>query len=84
MKPSRSARRFRSLLVLRLRIRRALRNPVGWRSLLSDLFTLIALAMVGVGLAMAVGTGWGLLTVGALLLLLTPVGVAFRILIRGK
>lgn len=84
MKPSRSARRFRSLLLLRLRIRRALRNPVARRSLGGDLFTILALVMVGVGLALAIGPGWGLVAVGALLLLLTPVGVAFRILIRGK
>jgi hypothetical protein len=84
MTPSRSARRFRSWLLLRLRIRRALRNPAAWRSAGGDLFTIIALVMVGLGLAMALGTGWGLLVVGLLLLLLTPVGVAFRILIRGK
>lgn len=83
--PSRSARRFRSRLRLQARIRGSLLSRRAWRSAGHDLFTVVALALTGGGIvAWTDEPGAGLTVVGVLLLLLTPVGVAFRILVRGK
>lgn len=68
--PSTPARRLAS-------IRRFVRSP-------GDVLTVASLALLGVGIAWNSNPGLGMLVVGLLLVLLTPVGAALRILIRGK
>lgn len=74
--PSASARRFAFRLRLSHRIRRFITTTDG-----SDVLTVVALAMLFVGL---LAPSWAFGVIGALLVLLTPIGTALRILIRGR
>jgi hypothetical protein len=76
MGPSPSVRRFGARLRLYVDLRRFIRG-VDFR----DGLTVVALASVFVGLALP-SLAFGV--VGALLLTLTPIGDALRLLIRGK
>lgn len=76
MEPSVSAQRFE----LRLRLLRAVHGMVA-RIDGGDVLTVLALAFLGVGLTLP---AVGLVVVGALLIPITPVGVAIRVLLRGR
>ena len=78
MTPSPSVRRFRARLLFG-RWLRAIRFDAG------DILTVAALVFLGVGLAwVTTSPGWAFLTTGCLLIWLTPIGAAIRILLRGK
>ena len=75
--PSPAARRFRTRLNLTARMRRI--SP-------GTILTIVSLAFLFVGVA-GLGGAWlwgSFILVGALLALLTPIGAAVRILLRGK
>lgn len=74
--PTPAARRWESRLRLTLSIRRFIRGIDG-----SDVLTVVALSLLFVGL---MAPSWAFGVVGALLTLLTPIGTALRILIRGR
>jgi hypothetical protein len=75
MHPSAAAKRFRARLLLVGRLRRI--SP-------ETILTIASLLFLGVGLAwISSNPGWSFILVGGLLALLTPVGAAMRILIRG-
>ncbi len=67
---------------LRFAIAAALRRVIGIFDT-SDLLTFAALAFVWLGLAM-VAMPLAFVVTGALLVLVTPIGAALRILIRGR
>lgn len=77
--PSVSARFFAARLALTIALTGLVRSVDG-----SDLLTLGALGLIGTGVALVASVGWALLVVGLLLSLLTPVGTALRIFVRGK
>lgn len=77
--PSLSARFFAA----RLRLTIALTRLVSVIDT-SDLLTLATLGLIGAGVAAVASTGWALLIVGLLLSLVTPIGTALRIFVRGK
>lgn len=75
MRPSAAVRRFRARLLLADRLRRI--HP-------ETVITIAALVLMGVGFAWVTSNpGWAFLLVGGLLTMLTPIGAALRILIRG-
>jgi hypothetical protein len=74
--PSAAVRRFRFRLVATASIRRFLRTP-------GDVLTIVSLGLLFAGLAM-VAVPLALVVTGSLLVLLTPVGAAIRILLRGR
>ena len=76
MMASVAAQRFRSRLLAVAAARRFLRSP-------GDVLTIISLAFVWLGLAM-VALPLAFVITGCLLMLLTPVGAALRILLRGR
>lgn len=76
MGPSPSARRFDARLRLYVTLNKTLRNVDG-----SDLLTVLSLAALFVGLT---APSVGLVVVGGLLVLMTPIGVALRVFIRGR
>lgn len=71
-----SAHRFRARLRLYVALTRVVRGIDG-----TDVLTVAALALLFVGLA-APSAAFGV--VGGLLVLLTPIGTALRLLIRGR
>ena len=77
--PSVSARFFAARLRLTLALTRLVSAVDA-----SDLLTVATLGLVGAGVALVATTGWALLIVGLLLSLLTPIGTALRIFVRGK
>ena len=74
--PTEGARRFGARLRLYVALARVVKGVDG-----SDLLTVAALGLLFVGLAMP---SWAFGVVGALLTLLTPIGTALRMLIRGR
>lgn len=74
--PTAATRRWASRLRLANSIRRFARGIDG-----SDVLTVVALAFLFIGL---LAPSWAFGVVGALLTLLTPIGTALRILIRGR
>lgn len=76
IEPSASARRFELRLLILQRLHAALSGIDG-----GDVLTVLALAFLGVGLTLP---AVGLVVVGALLIPITPVGVAIRVLLRGR
>lgn len=76
MQPTAAAKRFGTRLRLVARLRRT--SP-------ETIMTIAALLLLGVGLAwVSSNPGWAFILVGGLLALLTPIGAALRILIRGR
>jgi len=76
MGPSPSARRFATRRRLSIAFVRVVRGFDG-----SDLLTVAALSLLFIGLAMP-SVAFGV--VGGLLILLTPIGVALRMFVRGR
>lgn len=74
--PTAATRRWEGRLRLANSIRRFARGVDG-----SDVLTVVALTFLFVGL---LAPSWAFGVVGALLTLLTPIGTALRILIRGR
>lgn len=74
--PTESARRFGARLRLYVALTRVIRGVDG-----TDVLTIVALALLFVGLALP-SAAFGV--VGGLLVLLTPIGTALRLLIRGR
>lgn len=79
MRPSFSARLFEARLRLIADVRRVIRAIDG-----SDVLTVLALAGIGGGVFLVAGMGYALLTSGIVLATMTPIGAAFRVLIRGR
>ena len=78
MTPSPSVRRYRARLLFGRWLAGILRTP-------GDILTVAALVFLGVGVAWVTASpGIAFILVGALLALLTPIGAAIRILLRGK
>lgn len=79
MGPSPSVRRFDARLRLYVALNRAVRGfDTDARN------SVAALMMVLVGIAIVAGPGWALLVTGLLLSLLSPLGNALRVFVRGK
>lgn len=74
--PTEGAHRFRARLRLYVALTRVIRGIDG-----SDVLTIVALGLLFIGLA-APSAAFGV--VGGLLVLLTPIGAALRLLIRGR
>jgi len=79
MGPSPSARRFAARLRLYVELRRIVRAVDG-----SDVLTVVSLALLAVGVSVVASPGWACILVALLLALLTPVGTALRIFVRGR
>ena len=79
MTPSSSARRFDVRLRLLVDLRRLIRAVDA-----SDILTVVALAAIGAGTFLVGGPGPALLITGIVLAAMTPIGAAFRLLIRGR
>ena len=78
MTPSPSVRRHRARLLFGRWLSGILRTP-------GDILTVAALVFLGVGVAwVTTSPGWAFLATGCLLIWLTPIGAAIRILLRGK
>lgn len=77
--PTGRARRFAARLRLQLAIRRAIRGFD-----LSDVLTIVAIALMAAGIVELFGPGWALLVVGIVIALMTPIGAAVRLFIRGR
>lgn len=74
--PSAAVRRFRFRLDIMSRLRRIRRDP-------GDILTIVSLGCLFAGVAM-LSVPAALILTGSLLALLTPVGAAVRMLIRGR
>ena len=79
MAPSPQVRRFATWLRFTTNLRRWLRGIDT-----SDALTVLALILVGAGLVMVVGVGWAVLVLGIVLALMTPIGAAVRLFLRGR
>ena len=79
MGPSSAARRFEARLRLYIEVRRVITAVDG-----SDLLTVASLLLVAAGVGSVAGPGWACIGVGLLLSLLTPIGTALRIFVRGR
>lgn len=79
MGPSPSARLFAARLRLYASLTRAVRGFDG-----SDVLTVVTFVLLAVGVSMIAGIGWALIVSGVVLSLLTPLGTALRIFIRGR
>lgn len=73
--PSAAVRRFRSRLLFLARVRRMTPGTV---------LTLVSLSLIWLGVAIKIDPWVACILIGALLVLLTPVGAALRILLRGR
>jgi hypothetical protein len=78
MKPGLSARLFRA----RLLVVRAIRRAFGGFDA-SDVFTILGLVALGIGIAM-LSVPAALIVSGSLLLAVTPIGAAVRMMLRGR
>lgn len=78
MKPGLSARLFRA----RLLVARAIRRAFGGFDA-SDVFTIVALVAIFAGVAMF-SVPAALILSGSLLLTVTPIGAAVRLMLRGR
>lgn len=76
MGPSPAVRRFAFRLRLQVNLRRFIRGTS-----FSDVLTVVSLSFLFIGLAMPSAA---FAVVGGLLVLLTPIGAALRLLIRGR
>lgn len=71
-----ATRRFDARLRLYVSLRKMIRETDG-----TDVLTIVSLALLGIGLTLP---AIGLIVVGGLLVLLTPIGTALRVFVRGR
>ena len=79
MGPSQSARLFGARMRLYATLTRAVRGFDG-----SDVLTVLTLALLGIGVGVTAGFGWACIVLALALSLLTPLGTALRVFIRGR
>lgn len=77
--PSDKAIRFRARLRFYVALTRAAH---GFDA--SDLLTLVVFGLLAAGIVIVAGPGWACIFVALLLSLMTPVGTALRVFIRGR
>lgn len=77
--PTEAARRWGA----RLRLYVAL-NQVVARANTDAVLSTVALILFASGAGLALGLGWALMLTALLLVLVTPIGIALRLLVRGK
>jgi len=79
MGPSPSVRLFAARLRFYVALRRFVRGVD-----FSDVLTVVVVVLLAAGIVIVAGPGWACIFVALLLSLLTPIGAALRLFIRGR